>query len=61
MKAFAILKNLSEKTIASTGFAVLISNNAIPNFIFIVISSDFVVNQIINKIGEGAYPCINTT
>lgn len=61
LKAFAFLENIPEKSLASTGFAVLRSlTNILPKFLYISILSDNVVTQMINKMGKGAYPSINS-
>jgi len=60
LKAFAYIKNLPEKTLASTGFAVLTAKNAVlPGFIFGLLFSDYLQHQMIGKMGKGAYPSIN--
>lgn len=60
LKAFAILKHLPEKVIASTGFAVLRCNPIIiPDYLFRIIFDDSVINQMIRAMGKGAYPSIN--
>jgi restriction endonuclease S subunit len=62
LKAFAILNNLPEKSIASTGFAVLRSKKSvIPLYLYTVFFSDFVIGQMIAKMGKGAYPSINSS
>ncbi|BBB33008.1 type I restriction enzyme M protein [Thermotomaculum hydrothermale] len=61
LKAFTILKNLPQKIVASTGFAVLRSKNyIIPEYLFSCIYSEFIINQMIKKMGKGAYPSINS-
>jgi len=61
LKAFAILKELRPRSIASTGFAVLRAKKekVIPEFLFLSVSSVHAVNQMINMMGKGAYPSIN--
>jgi type I restriction enzyme M protein len=62
LKAFAYLDVLPEKVLASTGFAVLRCNESLnPKFLFISICGDYSVNQMINSMGKGAYPSINSS
>jgi type I restriction enzyme M protein len=62
LKAFAILKKIPSKVIASTGFAVLRSREVIlPDFLYYSICSEFAVNQMVNNMGKGAYPSINSS
>jgi len=62
LRAFAILKLLPPKVIASTGFAVLRSKELIlPDFLYYVICSESSVNQMISNMVKGAYPSINNT
>ena len=62
LKAFAILKHLPDKVIASTGFAVLRSSSTIiPDYLFRIIFDDSVMEQMIGAMGKGAYPSINQT
>ena len=61
LKAFALLKELRPRSIASTGFAVLRArrDKIMPEFLFFSVSSIYAVNQMINMMGKGAYPSIN--
>jgi type I restriction enzyme M protein len=60
LKAFCILKNLPEKVLASTGFAVLrAKNNLNPYFLYVMIFQDFVLGQMIGSMDKGSYPSIN--
>ncbi|NSW54208.1 MAG: N-6 DNA methylase [Anaerolineae bacterium] len=62
LKSFALLKTVPEKALASTGFAVLTpSDNILPQFLLTQILSDFMVNQMIARMGKGSYPSINQT
>lgn len=62
LKAFSFLENLPEKSLASTGFAVLRSKNKIlPKYLYTMVFSDNVVNQMIAQMGKGAYPSINSS
>jgi type I restriction enzyme M protein len=60
LKAFAYIKNLSEKSIASTGFAVLRATKRIlPEYLYAIIFDDKTVSQMIQQMEKGAYPSIN--
>jgi len=60
LKAFGYIDiNNSEMCIASTGFAVIDAINVNPKFIYYSIFQDFMVNQMIESMGKGAYPSIN--
>jgi type I restriction enzyme M protein len=62
LKAFVILHNLPEKCIASTGFAVLRCKKLIiPAYLYVIIFSDFIIEQMVAKMGKGAYPSINSS
>ena len=62
LRGFALLNNLPERTITSTGFAVLrIKPSIDPYYLYNVIYSDQVVDQMIAKMGKGSYPSINQT
>jgi len=62
LKAFAILKKIPSKVIASTGFAVLRSREVIlPDLLYYSICSESAVNQMVNNMGKGAYPSINSS
>jgi type I restriction enzyme M protein len=62
LKAFAILHDLPKKCIASTGFAILRCKKLIiPAYLYIIIFSDFIIDQMIAKMGKGAYPSINSS
>jgi restriction endonuclease S subunit len=62
LKAFAYLENLPEKVLASTGFAVLHSKeDVVAKFLYFSVLSDNAVNQMINQMGKGAYPSINSS
>ncbi len=62
LKAFAFLKQLPEKVLVSTGFAVLRARAGVdPNFLFISVFMDDIINQMVNAMGKGAYPSINTS
>ena len=61
LKAFTILKEVPERALASTGFAVLRARRGIaePGFILALIRSDQSVLQMVAMMGKGAYPSIN--
>lgn len=62
LKAFALLKNIPESTVVSTGFAVLrCKGKILPKFIYELAFCDIVQNQMISQMGKGAYPSINQT
>jgi restriction endonuclease S subunit len=62
LKAFTILKNIPEKCIASTGFAILRGNDIVlPVYLYNMILSNSVVSQMTSRMGKGAYPSINTS
>lgn len=62
LKAFAFLKNIPKSAIASTGFAVLrCKKNITPKFIYELLFTDFLQEQMISKMGKGSYPSINQT
>jgi type I restriction enzyme M protein len=59
-KAFAYLTTVPEKVIASTGFAVLTPTEKINgNFLHALLFHDFIQNQMLERMGKGAYPSIN--
>ena len=60
LKAFAILKNIPSKTLASTGFAVLRAKvDILPDYLHRIVFNERVLTQMINKMGKGSYPSIN--
>ena len=61
LKAFAILKDVPERAIASTGFAVLRASTEKlkPDYLIIVVRHKKAVDQMIRMMGKGAYPSIN--
>jgi len=60
LKAFAFIKDLPKKAIASTGFAVLrASERILPEYLYAIIFDDRTINQMILQMGKGAYPSIN--
>lgn len=61
LKAFTILKEVPDRAIASTGFAVLRANTdrIIPAFLYVAVSTDHAIEQMVSMMGKGAYPSIN--
>lgn len=62
LQAFAIIKELPQKVLASTGFAVIRCDDCInPNYVYRMLYEESVMNQMTNKMGKGSYPSINQT
>lgn len=63
LKAFALLTEIPERAIASTGFAVLRARpeQLLPGFLISVLRDDRSVDQMTGMAGKGAYPSINQT
>jgi type I restriction enzyme M protein len=63
LKAFALLTEIPERAIASTGFAVLRAKpeRLLPGFLINVLRDERSVDQMIGMAGKGAYPSINQT
>ena len=61
LKAFTLLKEVRDRAVASTGFAVLRARCGIadPAFILAAVRSDHAVSQMVGMMGKGAYPSIN--
>jgi len=61
LKAFALLTEVPDRAIASTGFAVLRARPELllPGFLINVLRDDKSVDQMIRMAGKGAYPSIN--
>lgn len=60
LKAFALLKNLPKKVIASTGFAVLrVKDKISAKYLYELLFIDILQEQMISKMGKGQYPSIN--
>lgn len=60
LKAFTIIKELPERSIASTGFAILrAKNQVIPDFLYESVIGDSSVDQMKSVMGKGSYPSIN--
>ncbi len=63
LRAFAILTEIPERAIASTGFAVLRSkkDRVISKFLIHMLRHDKSVDQMVRMMGKGSYPSINQT
>ncbi|MBX7244651.1 MAG: N-6 DNA methylase [Candidatus Sumerlaeaceae bacterium] len=63
LKAFALLTEVPDRAVASTGFAVLRAkpDRLLPGFLINVLRDDRSVDQMIGMAGKGAYPSINQT
>lgn len=60
LKAFGYVNyRATDKCVASTGFAVLTPTNANGKFIYYTMFQGYVLDQMINSMGKGAYPSIN--
>ncbi|MDX9953520.1 MAG: N-6 DNA methylase [Anaerolineae bacterium] len=61
LKAFTIIKEVPERAIASTGFAVLRARveHLVPDFLLYMLRNRKTVDQMIGMMGKGAYPSIN--
>lgn len=60
LKAFALIKELPEKVIVSTGFAVLRAKEMIlPEYLYSIIFDDRIVDKMMQQMEKGAYPSIN--
>ena len=63
LKAFALLTEVPDRAVASTGFAVLRAkpDRLHPGFLINVLRDDRSVDQMVGMAGKGAYPSINQT
>lgn len=60
LKAFYYFDTVPDRTIVSTGFAVLRANDLIhPKYMYYMLLSDYMVDQMISRMGKGSYPSIN--
>lgn len=60
LKAFAYITDIPKRTLASTGFAVLTPTPKINGrFLFALLFGDYLMSQMISKMGKGSYPSIN--
>ena len=63
LRAFTIMSDVPDRSIASTGFAVLRPTEKVllPGFLINMVKENSVVDQMIGMMGKGAYPSINQT
>ncbi|RLC38377.1 MAG: restriction endonuclease subunit M/S, partial [Candidatus Nealsonbacteria bacterium] len=60
LKAFCFLEEVPDNAVASTGFAVLSATTKVePKFVYFQLFSDYLQEQMINRMGKGSYPSIN--
>jgi type I restriction enzyme M protein len=60
LRAYAYLEKLPSKVLASTGFAVITAKEAVlPKYVYNILFTDNLQNQMVSKMGKGAYPSIN--
>jgi restriction endonuclease S subunit len=60
LKAFYYFDQVPERAIVSTGFAVLRAKDHInPKYLYYMVLSDYLLNQMIASMGKGSYPSIN--
>ncbi len=61
LRAFTILKDVPERALASTGFAVLRAKHDVaePGFVLATVCSKDAVGQMVARMGKGSYPSIN--
>lgn len=60
LKAFAYLSTVPGSLVVSTGFAVLSAKEKIMDkFFYYLLFTDYLQNQMINRMGRGSYPSIN--
>jgi len=60
LKAFHYFDTVPDRAIVSTGFAVLRASDTIhPKYLYYMLLSEYMVNQMISKMGKGSYPSIN--
>ena len=62
LKGYVFLENIPKNVIASTGFAVLRFNELVSaKFVYHLLFTEHLQNQMSAKMGKGAYPSINQT
>ena len=63
LKAFTLLQDVPERTVASTGFAVLraMAKLVEPGYLVAAVRDQNSIDQMVRMMGKGAYPSINTT
>ncbi|WP_332021090.1 N-6 DNA methylase [Kaistella sp.] len=60
LKAFGFVDLEPERFIASTGFALLRTNQkCLPKYLYYLVFQDFMLNQMVGSMEKGAYPSIN--
>jgi len=60
LKAFAYLSTVPESLVVSTGFAVLsVKEEIFDKFLYYLLFTDHLKNQMIGRMGRGSYPSIN--
>lgn len=60
LKAYALIKELPDNPVASTGFAVLTPREGIlSEWLYFILFTDFLQKQMESRMGKGAYPSIN--
>lgn len=60
LKAFAYLSQIPKNIVISTGFAVLSAkDNIVAMYLYYLLFSDYLQNQMISRMGRGSYPSIN--
>ncbi|MEN6290691.1 MAG: restriction endonuclease subunit S, partial [Methanobacterium sp.] len=60
LKAFAYLNQIPERTVFSTGFAVITpTKEIIGKFLYYLALNDYLQEQMIARMGRGSYPSIN--
>src|SRR5690606_21214483 len=62
LKAFAYIRSLPDKVLASTGFAVLVpdTDQIVPEYLYYSVTMDVYVEQLVAKMDKGSYPSVNT-
>lgn len=60
LKAFGFVDREHERFIASTGFALLRTNQkCLPKYLYYLVFQDFMLSQMVGSMEKGAYPSIN--
>jgi type I restriction enzyme M protein len=62
LKGFAFLDKIPQNVVASTGFSVLrFAEISSAKFVYHLLYSDWVQNQMLSQMGKGSYPSVNQT
>lgn len=62
LRAYAMLEQLPDRVVASTGFAILRAKSTmVPEYLFQLLFSDLIQDQLKAKMGKGQYPSVNKT